>query len=708
MILRSISLRNYRQHKELDVDFTGHMIAFIGRNGAGKSNFLGAIQFALTGEQPGFNKDNLLNWEAARNGEGGYVDLSFEHNGQDCRIQRRIEKAAVTLTVGEEKFSGAKKVQEQLELMGIDKDVLRQSVFVRQTEVESVLFDDPRERELAFQKLVGLGDAAKHQKFLTDFLAALAEPKNLNDEIERQKETIASQKESLANLETRAAEMERTLAKAGDEASIMKQLNVIDSRIALIENAVSKTEFYADATEKLVQTRLSLRDAPKVEVDLQWFDDQLIEIKAEKSRAAEATKRNLKIAEELRKCKVLESRLRDIPYNVEEMAKDYNDAKAALTEAKGRKSQLMKLLADAPDGNVCPLCGSEVDHNIKEEIQSEIDDVVKLENDAKACMDKYALAPNMVVEKGQLEAALSGLRSNMNSLNEYEVVPDERAIAEKEKELTEERSKAAAANDRIRANNNRVVIAQMTVHKAKEDMDNAVAQIPGNHSLDELKTALEAMRAQREKLFSGLGTLSELKAQKAQLDGGVEQLRQFLSEAEKGLEELVRINAENQVKTKKIQVIRDVKDWFSYKNGPRVMSQAVMELLVDETNKFLNQFGAAFTVIPIEEGMGFRYVLTDGSFVPSPPPEVTQLSGGQKITLAVAFRFAVYMMFAGKLGLLSLDEPTAYLDDETIARFADLLGKIRELAANMGVQCLISTHESSLGPAFDQTILIGR
>lgn len=103
-----------------------------------------------------------------------------------------------------------------------------------------------------------------------------------------------------------------------------------------------------------------------------------------------------------------------------------------------------------------------------------------------------------------------------------------------------------------------------------------------------------------------------------------------------------------------------------------------------------------------------RCVFTDGRVTSEPPPEATMLSGGQKIALAVAFRFAVYTMFSGKLGLLSLDEPTAYLDDETIARFADLLGKVREIAVNSDLQVLISTHEAQLGPVFDQTVEIGR
>ena len=84
------------------------------------------------------------------------------------------------------------------------------------------------------------------------------------------------------------------------------------------------------------------------------------------------------------------------------------------------------------------------------------------------------------------------------------------------------------------------------------------------------------------------------------------------------------------------------------------------------------------------------------------------LSGGQKIALAVAFRFAVYGMFASKLGLLSLDEPTAYLDNETIARFADTLDKVRGLARNLGLMVLVSTHEKSLEPCFDQAVHVGQ
>jgi ABC-type lipoprotein export system ATPase subunit len=61
-------------------------------------------------------------------------------------------------------------------------------------------------------------------------------------------------------------------------------------------------------------------------------------------------------------------------------------------------------------------------------------------------------------------------------------------------------------------------------------------------------------------------------------------------------------------------------------------------------------------------------------------------------------------MFAGKLGLLSLDEPTAYLDDSNVDRFGILLTKVKEIARNMNTQVLMATHERAVIPYMDSVI----
>ena len=204
---------------------------------------------------------------------------------------------------------------------------------------------------------------------------------------------------------------------------------------------------------------------------------------------------------------------------------------------------------------------------------------------------------------------------------------------------------------------------------------------------------------QRQDLFQMSTDLAGAKAAR-------EQAVKAVQDTEKAIERLRKKQEENDEMRRKIGVLTDVRDWFNYKNGPRVLTRNVMAALTDSVNHYLDKFGSPFTVEASEEGMGFRVRFCDGRTVPDPLPDASMLSGGQKIALAVAFRFAVYTLFSNKLGLLSLDEPTAYLDDETIARFGDLLQKIAQIARNSSLQILMATHESSLAPCFDQTITI--
>ena len=118
-----------------------------------------------------------------------------------------------------------------------------------------------------------------------------------------------------------------------------------------------------------------------------------------------------------------------------------------------------------------------------------------------------------------------------------------------------------------------------------------------------------------------------------------------------------------------------------------------MEKLNADVNKFLGNFTAPFVVEPMREGVGFKVRFTDGRPMPPELPDAATLSGGQKVQLAVAFRLATYCTFASKLGLLVLDEPTAYLDDANIECFGELLVKVAKIAQNMGIQILIATHD---------------
>ena len=710
MLLKKITLHNYRQHKNLSVDFTGNLIAVCGCNGIGKSNFIGAIQFALTGEQPGFDKKDLLSWGE----ESGYVDLEFTHDGHEMRIQRRIEKPAATLTVDGEKTTGAKGVADALAAHGIDKDVLRQSVFVRQAEIDSVLFTDPRDRELAFQRLIGLGDAAKHNKTLTEYMSEIGQPRDYADDIAHAEEQISRHETQLEGLRRQSSELGARLdAQAAGEAETRAKADTLRSRLELVQEAKVKWDA-KDASEKAVSEfvaehagRYDGKDEEEAVLSAKVSD---LTAELQSAKEAERREENRKFARnKISEAEAVLERLKDLPTRETALEAKQKRMSALAAEAM----QLNRLLGAAvttESGNVCPLCGSTVDHDIRAELEGR-----------KASIDSELAALN--AEAGKEASELIGLKKDRDlasqelarwrgimdglSDSERETRPSSKVASELEttkKALAE----AQSVNEAIRALETRKDVLLSQLFKADSALGEVLSKFPSKiPERGALDTISQRMSDELSGLLTASDTLTKLKVEKAQLDGMVSQLEQSVASEHEALDSLRTKQKENLTLGKRLAVLGQVRDWFAYRNGPRSMTKSVMSLLIDDTNRYLGQFGAAFSVVPMEEGMGFRYVLSDGSFVPTPPPEATMLSGGQKVALAVAFRFAVYSMFAGKLGLLSLDEPTAYLDDVTIGRFGDILGRVRELAKNMGMQVILATHETAILGCADQTIHIG-
>ena len=84
-----------------------------------------------------------------------------------------------------------------------------------------------------------------------------------------------------------------------------------------------------------------------------------------------------------------------------------------------------------------------------------------------------------------------------------------------------------------------------------------------------------------------------------------------------------------------------------------------------------------------------------------------RLSGGQKVELSLAFRFAIYDLFSGNLGLLVLDEPTVFLDTDRIDSVCRLMTMVRSYSQSAGLQVIVVTHEQRLAEVCDCVIRMG-
>lgn len=75
--------------------------------------------------------------------------------------------------------------------------------------------------------------------------------------------------------------------------------------------------------------------------------------------------------------------------------------------------------------------------------------------------------------------------------------------------------------------------------------------------------------------------------------------------------------------------------------------------------------------------------------------------------LALAYLLSVNSLFAGQIGLLVLDEPTACVDEPHIEAMVETFANLSRYAKERGHQVIVITHEPLLASVFDQTVVMG-
>ena len=708
----------------------------------GKSNLIGAIQFALTGAQPGFTKADLTTWGEKE----GSVKLIFTagSNNTEFVIVRKTN-GDVTMKVGGEggeTIKQSKKVEEALrEKAGLDKDLINQIVFVPQKGIDNILFDDPKNREVAFQRLIGIGNASKIYDALRTEIAAYDKPQGFDEAIARSKTQLAEQAEIAKVCRDTLQKYESTIKQLPSKETLEGEVDRLAGAQAAIEELVSVTKRLESAQEAHERALKALGEVGSVsevrEDELRKSIDHdsdiirfLFRLK-ELSEAAYAAKKEGDAA-----IKEAEAVLAQYTTKIEDDRTEVKrlDGEQAAAEAEARS--LRNMMREASSDGTCPLCGAPAtQEDISKHVQEKLDkieatrkEVTEKARNARMALDKREAYESEAMRKidrakTKSEAAKAALQNAKDKNVEgveidmvsFEVIYKgnvpadlpkiEARLAENRRELAaalsvQDAAKTARDNvARYAAQVDMLVHSKQTAAKRVADM----GMDPDGIESDASEKCRKATAKARTNLDAYNGILRDMAAEKGRLEAAdktIESTKKFIEDlvAKKELEDKVRV---------KVDTLKRVRDWFHYKEGPRIMSQNVMRDLTACVNSYLDQFNAPFIVEAEEEGFGFRCRFIDGRTMPEPLPDASLLSGGQKVALAIAFRMAIYMCFGGELGLLSLDEPTAYLDEASIEHLGELLQKVGEVARNKGLQILMATHEKAIMPFLDTKIDLG-
>ncbi len=153
-----------------------------------------------------------------------------------------------------------------------------------------------------------------------------------------------------------------------------------------------------------------------------------------------------------------------------------------------------------------------------------------------------------------------------------------------------------------------------------------------------------------------------------------------------------------------LEVVTRVREALHVSKYPAQAMREYAGILNSHMEIYLNLLEAPFRMW-LDEAMEFQVLFTAGPKKGYQLP-AHRLSGGERILASTSFRLAMADTFARKMGLLVLDEPSAYLDKDNIQHLQVLLLKLREISRTKGRQILIVTHEDSLKGFLDHVITI--
>ena len=680
MRIEIIQLENIRSHVKSTVPFAKGFNCLVGGLGCGKSSTLYAIDFALFGEPLGRSYDYLLR-EGADNGK---VTLQFVQNGKSYKILRGLKRRGkgisqdfdeLKLFQDENVIASVKgdAVAEQLETVtGLDKELFREIVWVRQEHLKELLDARPRERQKRLDELFGLSDYEKAwsnlagyqreyegerraygkdpdvvgmEKLNTEYNHAAEEFSLIEIELQDMAQKLEETKKALedADLKLKRLEEVKTLTEALKRKEAQTQANLtnvedasaslaerIEGKKIIVENLKQRLNTMETRTESCKTEFKEIGVSPDQPIEalrqyMLTFDDQIASLKGEE-----------------------ESALRGIQTD---------------------RKRISSLSAE----NRCPLClqslTAEYKNNLMQRIQEENSGRQKTISQLRHDIEELRQIKN------RANAAFSNLQMLAPRIEELKTrINDEcQTLAELSKEFEEKQ--------RLE-NELRVQLQAARTEIGKFDM-----------------SKLEAARLQREQAFRRYYLLdSELRTKenrKKDLFRRLDEMKERIDQAQQKIERMEKI----------VQVVEII-------GGIRNAYRSIQPKLRSEFVKVLRNF-VQQVLDSLVGGEGqLINVLIDETYTPyvksesGVEREVSNLSGGERTLLAFAYRLGLGQLIMQSrtghgLSMLLLDEPTESLgrEDGSIDRLAEAISRFKAIE-----QIIAVTHSEAFAEKAEHVI----
>ncbi|MDH5811987.1 MAG: hypothetical protein QE160_06970, partial [Candidatus Verstraetearchaeota archaeon] len=527
--------------------------------------------------------------------------------------------------------------------------IFRYAVYTPQEEMKEILNRPPEERLQIIRKALRLEEykvARDNARMLSKELRSIArvysEDGDKLPEIERGLEELKSKR------------------------------RVLEERVKTLEEELLDLEVeirgYEDEVKRTREELERLSGEAKREEELQAIlDDANAKIKALEQRL----KNNKGKAEEIRKQRdEILSRLKkpDLePEVVQEELRKVKEKLNSVTEDLGEKSQLYRTYSSLVERKVCPTCNQRVDNEeflgrlsrLKRELEEARDNKLQLQKDLE-----------------RLETLSKEIQDYLNWSSRAEEL-DERLFDIEEQIGSEEEERKDLI---IKVND-----LQKKIEGARKAAEEYRALKSELERMEQEKRELEIKRRRTEQeKIEATAEIRSIDMQASLLERERESIKDRLARAKRLIEYAT---------------------WLDECFGP-ALERIELTILMGANREFNEEFSRFFAFM-VEDPT--KSVMVDEDFTPivmqeTYEQEVSNLSGGERTALALAYRLAlneiVQKRSGAEGGLIIMDEPTDGFSKDQVGKIGDL---IRELSP---VQAIIVSHERELEGAADHIFRI--
>jgi exonuclease SbcC len=704
MRLAHLTLTEFCQHHSLLVDFPIGITGIVGANGSGKSTVVRALQFALLGESGNVGtKADDLNWQAAADGGTGAVELEFKSDGTDGKLKRAIQVARASLKCGDVSVRSVSSVNaEIMKMLSVSKNTVEDIVFMMQGAIEKILFDRPADRKKNIHALFGIDKTEPIRTLLRDEIGSLnlspiddrvlTLKQRIETEVDPQLRTVSEERTKLSGeIEGWDADQLQSIVSSFEAAS---QLN---EHIAKMETELHRLQSQPPIDVDALQAQLMAKKQV-VDSSTATVEEMKRKLAAMESQQQVGRTRDALLAELVTLKQTLAQPIPAAPDFGPELVKQLE---GEIIEARAEIAPKKAFVAafDGQADAVCPTCQQLVANagTLAEQMKAEVAEREQTIQSVHATMEqaretlvkhygdkqRYQSAVEQATDRtGVVEKTLASMPI-VATFDEQTAATMQEAVntfSTQVAELTQLEQTYNDAAQRKTGHDAQVSSLATSIQQARQQL----IQQTQPEQYQQAKTSLDFLTATRMKLAELEGSFKQLQEQRA---SSLKEL-QSLEEQAKQMEGLKTYQA----------LCERTRTVLHYDNLPRLAMQRYLGVLNDKLNQFLSIFNVPFTCT-LKNDLSVVCNIPDVGEKPA-----DRLSGGQKVMLGIAFRIAVYSMFASDLGFMVLDEPTTMLDDDRVACVADMLETVGQYARNAQMQLIVITHEQELARTFDHVV----